>query len=149
MALFKWSDSWDPFMGLRHMQRELGRLFENGGTQFGSGRIVGGGVYPPVNLFNGEDDILVECEVPGMKKDQIDLSITGETLVIMGTKQPSTEDENVRYHRSERGSGDFKRTVVLPDKVDAEKISAKLENGILTITLPKSEAAKPRQIAIS
>ena len=149
MALFKWSNNWDPFAGWRHMQRELERLFDRGTGSVGGGRSIGGGIYPPVNVFNGQDEIAVECEVPGLVKDQIDLSITGETLVITGTKTPSTDDENARYHRSERGSGDFKRTVVLPDKVDPEKISAKLEYGILTIRLPKSEAAKPKQINIS
>lgn len=145
MALFKWSENWDPFVGLRSMQKELERIF--GGV--GTGRGVGGGVYPPVNVYNGEAEIVVECEVPGMKKEDIDLSLTAETLVVKGTKAPSAEEDAVKYQRRERGAGDFSRTIVLPDKVDADGITAALERGILTIRLPKSEAAKPKQITVS
>jgi len=127
------------------MQRELERLSARGGE----GRSIGGGVYPPVNVLNGPADIVVECEVPGVKKEALDLSITGETLVVKGTKQADFEEDDGRYHRRERGMGDFSRTVVLPDKVDPERISASLTAGILTVRLPKSEAAIPKHIKVS
>ncbi len=151
MPVFRWPSGWDPFEGLRSMQRELERLVSRGG---GESRSVGGGVYPPVNVLDGPEAIIVECEVPGVPRDQLDLSITGETLVVKGTKRVSAETgegdggETVSYQRRERGSGDFSRTIVLPEKVDAEKVEAQLEAGILTVRLPKSEDRRPRQIKI-
>lgn len=148
MAMFRWREGWDPLAGLRIMQRELERLAGRGPE----GRSIGGGTYPPVNVLNGPSEILVEAEVAGVRREDIDLSITGETLVIKGTKPGSVGDqdpENLRFHRAERGSGDFSRTIVLPDKVDAENINAKLEAGILTVRLPKSEEAQPRRIRVS
>jgi len=128
------------------MQRELERLIGQG--LIGQGQAIGGGEYPPVNVFNSSDDMIVQCEVPGLGKDDLELSITGETLTVKGTKRPSADPEKVRFHRQERASGDFSRTIVLPDKVDADKVEANLHAGVLTIRLPKSEAAKPRQIEV-
>jgi len=151
MTTFRWPGTWDPFSPWRSMQRELERLFSRGAL--GEGRNIGGGVYPPLNVLNGPDEILVECEVPGIRRDQLELSITGETLVIKGTKSPSAPeaedaDESVQYHRQERGAGDFSRTIVLPDKVEADQISADLTDGILAIHLPKSAGAVPQKIQI-
>lgn len=147
MAMFRWREGWDPWAGLRLMQKELERLAGRGSE----GRSIGGGSYPPVNVLNGSSEIVVEAEVAGVRREDIDLSITGETLVIKGTKPASgqgMDPETLRFHRAERGSGDFSRTIVLPDKVDAEKIGAKLEAGMLTVRLPKSEEAQPRRIAV-
>lgn len=150
-TLFRWPGNWDPFAGLRVMQRELERLSGRGG--FGEGRNIGGGVFPPVNVYNGSTELLVECEVPGVKRKDIDLSITGETLVVKGVKHPAGVEEvkaesEIRFQRSERGSGEFSRTIVLPDKIDPERISAVLVDGILTVRLPKSETALPRKIDV-
>jgi len=129
------------------MQRELERLSSRGG--FGEGRNIGGGVFPPVNVYNGPAELVVECEAPGVKREDINLSITGETLVVKGEKHPVCEPgDDVRFQRRERGSGDFNRTIVLPDKIDSERISASLVDGILTVRLPKSEAAMPRKIDV-
>ena len=146
MALFRWSEDWDPFVGLRSMQRELERVLNRSSI---AGHGIGGGVYPPVNVYNGENEIVVECEMPGVAKDSIDLSITGETLVIKGTKHMHADENSVRYHRRECGTGDFSRTIVLPDKIDAQKIEASMDQGILTVRIPKSEAAKPTHIKVS
>jgi len=135
---------WDPFGHLRQMQRELERLVGHSLL----GQAIGGGEYPAVNVFNSSDDMIVQCEVPGLSKDDLELSITAETLAIKGTKKPSADPEKVRFHRRERASGDFSRTIVLPDKVDGDKVEAHMEAGVLTIRLPKSEAAKPRQIDV-
>jgi HSP20 family protein len=147
MTVFRWP-ALDPLAGFRHMQRELERLVSRGGA--GDERQgVGGGVYPPINVYNSSSEIVVEAEVTGVKRDDLDLSITGETLVIRGQKKPSTESpENVRYHRHERGTGDFSRTIVLPDHVDGENIQANLKAGVLTVRLPKTQAAMPRKIEV-
>ena len=146
MAIFRWPNGLDPFGTLRYMQRELERLAGRGVG--GEGQRIGGGVYPPVNVFNGPDDMIVQCELAGVERKDVDISITGETLQIKGVKHAGNNEENVRYHRRERGGGEFSRTIVLPDKVDVERIEANLRAGILTIRLPKSEAAKPRQIKV-
>lgn len=144
-TLFRWPSTMGVWSPLRQMQRDMERLW---GAFTGDAQGVGGGVYPPVNVYNSDDDMVVQFELPGLSEEDLDVSVTGETLVIKGTKKPGTDDENVRYHRRERGSGEFTRTIVLPDKVDADNVEASLEAGILEIRLPKSEAAKPRQIAL-
>jgi len=146
MAIFRWPETWDPFGVLRNMQRELERLTGRAGP--GDARHVGGGSYPPVNVLSSADEIIVQCELAGVKREDVDVSITGETLVIAGTKGPAGAEGELRYHRRERGVGDFSRTIVLPDRVDAERIDAKLVDGILTIRLPKLEAASPRQVPV-
>jgi HSP20 family protein len=148
MTAFRWRNGWDPLAGLRLVQRELERL----SGRSGESRSVGGGSYPPVNVYNSEDNILVECELAGVARDSVDLSITGETLVIKGTKPATTESEepdNLRFHRSERSAGDFSRTIVLPDRVESDRIEATMSDGLLRITLPKAEAARPKQIKVS
>jgi len=146
-SLFRWPGGWDPFGTLRHVQREMDRLVGRSGLA--DARRVGGGSYPPVNVLNGPEDVIVQCEVPGVRREDLDLSITGETLVIRGVKHPPVaEDQKVRFHRQERGFGQFDRTIVLPDRVDPDAVEARLNAGILSVRLPKSEAAKPRQIAV-
>lgn len=143
MITYRWPLGLDPFAGLRFMQRELERL---AGPQ--DGRSVGGSSYPAVNIFNGPDDIIVECELAGVKKESLDVSITGETLAIKGTKQAPAGEDKFEFHRKERGVGDFSRTIVLPEPVEPSRIDASLANGILTVRLPKSESARPRQIKV-
>ncbi len=145
MAIFRWPDNWDPFAGLRVMHREIERLT---GRQNAAGRGIGGGSYPSVNVLSSNDEMVIECELPGIKREEIDLSIAGETVVIKGSKKCKRETDDTQYHRKERGSGDFSRTVVLPEKVDADNISASMSEGILTIRLPKSEAASLKKIKI-
>lgn len=146
MATFRWP-AWDPFGGVRYMQRELERLM--GRNIFGDlQQAVGGGIYPPVNVYNGANDVIVQCEVPGVAREDLDLSLTGETLVVRGVKKPPVDETQLRYQRRERGLGDFCRTIVLGDKVEGDRIEAHLEAGILTIRLPKSEAAKPKHIQV-
>jgi HSP20 family protein len=107
-------------------------------------------MFPPVNVYEGEQDTLVQVELPGVEQDDIDLSITGETLTIKGNKAPAGEetDDNVRFQRRERWSGEFSRTIVLPDQVQADAVEAKLADGLLTVRLPKAETAKPKRIAV-
>ena len=156
MTIFRWPQSWasvssafprtwgqDPFSMLRAMQREMERLVGHTDAQR-----VGGGTYPPLNVLNSPDEIIVQCELAGVNKEDLDISITGETLIVKGVKNPPPDEEKIHYQRQERGTGEFSRTVVLPDQVDPEKIDATLVDGILTIRLFKSQAAKPRQISV-
>ncbi len=144
MPLFDWGR--DPWAGLREMQRELGRLL-GGLVRPGDSKLVGGSGYPPVSIFDGPDSMVVLAEVPGVPMDSLDLSLTDDTLIIKGSK-PEEDVPQDNFHRRERGSGGFSRTVVLPDPVRADAIKASLARGILRIDLPKSEAAKPRKIGV-
>ena len=146
MTTFRWPGGWGPFDGLRYMQRELERLMGRAGS--GQMQRIGGGSYPPVNVLNGPDDLVVQCEVAGVNRKDLDLSITSETLVIKGVKTAPQDGGEVHYQQQERGVGEFSRTIVLPDKVDADRIEATLNAGVLTIRLPKSEAARPKQIKV-
>ena len=103
---------------------------------------------PPVNVWERDDAVLVEMEVPGVKKDQLDLSVVGSELSIQ-INRPDIEQEGVTYHRRERPVGSISRVLPLPHEVDANRIEAELHDGILIVTLPKAESAKPRKITIA
>lgn len=103
--------------------------------------------YPAVNLWDEGTALCVEAELPGVRKDDLEIYAVGDELTIKGSR-PRTEGENVTYHRQERGAGEFSRVVTLPVEIDAEKIEAVLADGVLTLRLPKAESAKPRQISV-
>jgi HSP20 family protein len=103
--------------------------------------------FPAVNVWEDESNVYVECEIPGVRKEQLDLSVVGRKLTISG-ERTRPESEDVRRHRTERPEGAFTREVTLPRAVNPEAIEARLESGILTVTLPRSEAEKPRKIVV-
>ncbi|MCG8552108.1 MAG: Hsp20/alpha crystallin family protein [Desulfobacterales bacterium] len=103
---------------------------------------------PRTNLMENGDSFEVRAELPGISKDDISIKIQGNYLEISG-KRSITPPEGYKAHRNERAATTFSRSFTLPDEVDAEKVDATLKNGILYLTLPKSEATKPRQITIS
>lgn len=145
MAIFRWGVHFDPLAQLRRIQRDLERV---GWPWTAGARRVGGGAYPPVNLYESDAEVVVQCEVAGMESSDLDVSITGETLTVRGAKKPLAREEELSFIRRERGSGEFTRTIVLPDEVDTEKIEANLRDGVMTIRLPKRAAGKPRRIEI-
>ena len=145
MAVFRWGTHWDPLAGLRALQREMERL---SWPRFAESRRIGGGAYPPVNVYESDKDILVQCEVAGVDAADLDVTITGETLNIKGVKPALGDEDGVKFIRRERGSGDFTRTIVLPDEVLADKIEAALTDGVMTIRLPKAGAPEARQIKV-
>jgi HSP20 family protein len=104
--------------------------------------------YPPMNVWEDDDAFVIEAEMPGLKLDDIDITVTeGDQLTISGERKPDTADGLV-WHTQECGYGSFSRTVTLPAAVDADKVEAKYEAGVLKQTLPKHEAAKPRRITV-
>jgi HSP20 family protein len=148
MPLLRWETNVDPFASFQWLRREFDRAFDPL-RLFGDARRIGGGVFPNINIYNGNSDIVVLAEVPGVRQEDMDVSITGDTLTIKGRKTSGIDnEEKIRFERRERGSGEFTRVVILPDRVAGNNMSAKLKDGILTVTLPKSEAAKPKQITV-
>ena len=106
------------------------------------------GVFPLMNVTDDKDDYYVRAELPGLKADELDISVTGDTLSISGERKLPVEDEKAQYHRRERESGTFSRIVSLPTQVETGKVEARCTDGVLTVTLPKAETAKPKQIAV-
>jgi HSP20 family protein len=103
---------------------------------------------PPVDVLEEADAIRIMAELPGVRPEDVKISVEGNVLTVHGTKQQVAEERTERVHRYERTYGSFERTFTLPSTVDAEHIKAGYENGVLAITLPKAEKAKPRQIPV-
>jgi HSP20 family protein len=102
----------------------------------------------PVDLAEDDEQFTVKAELPGLSSDDIDLSVVGDTLTISGNKKVEKEDEGRNYYHVERRYGTFRRGVRLPSTVDGEKVQARYNNGVLTVTLPKADHAKPRRINV-
>ena len=103
---------------------------------------------PAINVWEQNDALKVEMEVPSIKSDQLDISVAGGELLVK-VNAPDVAEEGVTYHRRERPVGSFSRIVRLPVEVDADRVEADLRDGVLTITLPKAESAKPRKINVT
>lgn len=138
-----WQRRWDPF---RDLQREMGRLFETF-EPFQPWRFVR--QYPPINLYDAGDRYVLSAQVPGMRPEDLDLSITGETLTMKGERKRLEGVSDESYRRQERQFGRWSRTVSLPDRVDSSQVSASFAKGVLTVTLPKAESARPRHISVA
>lgn len=104
--------------------------------------------HPPVNMWEEGDRLMVELEAPGLKEDQLELAVAGGELSIR-VSRPEEPEPGVTYHRRERPMGTFARVIRLPADIDSEKVDATLHDGVLTVTLPKSEGARPRKIEVS
>jgi HSP20 family protein len=103
---------------------------------------------PAANIWEREDAFLVEMEIPGVKKEQTEISVLGKELTIR-INRPDMEQEGVIYHRRERPTGNFTRVIPLPNEVTVDHVEAELHDGVLTITMPKAENAKPRKITVA
>jgi HSP20 family protein len=107
------------------------------------------GVFPLVNLTEDKNSYYVRAELPGVKGDELDIQVTANNLAICGERKIAAEAKDSKYHRREREAGTFSRMISLPGEVDNDKVEAKLENGILTVVVPKAEVTKPKQIVIT
>lgn len=127
------------------LQRELERFLRNPAFSLG---LSGQGAYPPVNVFDNGDGVTIVAEAPGLEPGKIEINGQGRTLNIRSERKLQEAGESVGYHRRERQAGKFSRSIQLPEDLDLQKATAKYENGLLIIRVPKSEAAKPRQITV-
>ena len=135
----------DPFETLLGLQRAMESVM--GSDWFGT-RTSGSGAFPLINVFSDGDGFVVVAELPGVRKEDLDIQVRGDTLRIRG-KKSIAYDEEASIHRRERSAGEFDRTLSLPDDVDAAKVSAEYRDGVLTLRLPRAESAKPRTVAIN
>src|SRR5579872_3281423 len=135
-----------PFADFDSVRREMLRLLDSvAGDTFGD---VGAGVFPPMNITQDNDNFYVRAEVPGVKPNELAISAIRNRLTLGGKREIQREHERVSYHRKERAEGSFNRTVTLPAEFEADRVDANYADGILTLTLPKAEETKPRQIKV-
>jgi HSP20 family protein len=134
------------FEQLDRMRRQFDQLF--GDVQGAPRGLLGAGVFPQINLTENADKFYVRAELPGVRSNDIEIQATAKNLSISGERKLEDENEGVRYHRREREAGKFSRIITMPTEIDPDRIEAKMQDGILTIHVPKAEAVKPRQIAI-
>jgi HSP20 family protein len=143
----------DPFEDLTRLQREVNRLFEdsartparNGGAEHAAARAWA----PAVDIFEDGNEIIVKADLPGVKQDDIDIEMTGETLTIKGDRKFEDVQRKENYVRVERSYGAFQRSFTIGVPVDQDKVRASFNNGVLEVHLPKSEATKPKKIAVA
>ncbi len=113
-------------------------------------REFGGAWMPPVDIYStGESELVIKAEIPGMNKDEIDITVENFTLTIRGEKKTEQAVKDDQFHRVERSYGTFTRSFALPHTVDANKVAAEYKDGVLTIKLPQREEAKPKQIKVN
>jgi HSP20 family protein len=145
MALIRF-DSIDPFSSLLSLQQELERFTRNPSFSLGPS---GYGAYPPVNVFEDSEGTVIIAEVPGLDPAKIEVSGQGRTLTLRGERKREEGLNPAGYHRRERPFGEFSRSIQLPNDLDLSKATANYESGVLTLKVPKAEAAKPRQIMVN
>ena len=144
--LSPWSSGWNtPGNALARMRRDMETLMERLTGESADGSVAG--VFPPMNVSEDLDHYHVRALIPGIDASEFNVSVVHQTIAVSGTRQ-SPEEEGVSYHRKERAEGPFSRSVTLPASFDGARIDAKYIDGILTLTLPKPEAAKPRRVTV-
>ena len=131
---------------LHELRRQMQSLM--GGMEAAFLGSTGAGVFPAVNVTQDENNLYVRAELPGMKASDLQVTAVKNRLSLSGTRQILSEDETVSYHRRERAGGYFSRSVVLPIDFQADKVAADYVDGILTVTLPRTPEAKPKQIQV-
>lgn len=128
---------WDPWREFEWMRSRLSRVLSETTGEF-----------PAVNLWVSPDDTVVTTEIPGVDPKDVDISVSGKSLTLRGSRRAEKIEENESYHRKERWSGQFSKTIELPFNIEVDKVNARFSKGVLYIALPKAEAEKPRKIEI-
>lgn len=156
MAITRWEPfrglrRWDPFREISSLQREMDRLF---GHYFGRMRgveeegLAAAAWSPAVDIYETDEKLVLKAELPGLKKEDIDIQVRDNTLTLKGEKKFEKEVKEENYHRVERAYGSFQRFFTLPSTIKQEGIEATFKDGILEISLPKAEEAKPKKVKI-
>jgi HSP20 family protein len=147
MALIRW----EPAREMQTIQQEMNRLFNtfydpSGNPRNGETQRTW---IPPMDLVEEQDHFIVRADLPGMSEEEVNIELEDNVLTISGERTRSQEERKEGYYRLERASGRFARSLTLPEAVDPESVSARLENGVLELTIPKPEERKPRRVAIN
>ncbi|MGE5263636.1 MAG: Hsp20/alpha crystallin family protein [Acidobacteriota bacterium] len=139
---------WDPGNDMISLRDMMDRLFEDSFVRTRSGSMLARTGDLAVDLFETKDDVVVTATLPGVKPEDVELTITGETLSIRGETKEEKETKDENYIRRERRYGSFSRSIQLPAGLQTDKAEASFENGVLTLKLPKSEQVKPKSIKV-
>lgn len=144
MAVFRWGHAWDPFHDL---EREVDRLLAGVSLTFQGLRF--GRQYPAVNVYDLESELLITAEIPGVKAEDLELTVANGVLTMRGSRTGTEGVPDDRYRRQERPRGPWQRSLSLPERIQDDGMTAEFTNGMLTIHLPKAPSTQPRQIPIS
>lgn len=152
-GLIKWQrpafPSWTGFSRLTDLRDEIDRLFEAPLSELARTSQLLSGWTPAMDVFETKDSFVVRAELPGMKKEDIEVTMHDGCLSISGERKSEEQHKDAEVYRAERFFGRFQRSVTLPTAVAADKVKAGYKEGILTVTLPKTEEAKPKQIDVN
>ncbi len=135
-----------PFREFDRLRRQMDELY--GALSGGTLPMPSAGVFPLTNVTEDNENYYVRAELPGIKSDELDIQVTKDGISISGERKITAEGNGVKYHRREREAGKFSRLINLPGEIDVNKVEASRENGVLKVTIPKAEVAKPRQITV-
>ena len=141
---------YDPFRDLRSLQDEVNRLFStNLPRSFADEGIARGAWMPNVDIYENKDQLVLEAELPGMNREDFELTIENNVLTLRGERRFEKKDEADNYHRVERAYGSFTRSFTLPQTVSSENATAEYKNGVLRVVLAKREEVKARRIEVA
>ena len=138
--------NWSAFDQLTNIRDEINRLFESPHENGNSDAF--NTWAPALDVYEDHDNLLVRAELPGMKKENIDISLHDNVITVSGERKNEKKYEGSKTSREERFFGRFTRSIALPKQVDSDRVKATYTDGVLTVTLPKAEEAKPRQIKV-
>ena len=141
---------WEPTRELSTLRGRMDRLFNEAfGRDWGGEEGLKTGVWiPPVDVYETKESIVLKTDLPDVNKDEVDISVENNTLTLKGERKMEKETNEKNFYRMERSYGSFTRSFTLPPTIEAEKIEASFANGVLTLTLPKREESKPKQIRV-
>jgi HSP20 family protein len=145
MAIVKW----EPFRDLMTAQRDFDRLFREAFSPvFGETELSTRAWAPPVDIYETDNDIVLKAELPGVDPKDVEIRVEDNNLYLKGERKFEKEVKEENYHRVERSYGSFSRSFSLPNSISADKVKAEYKDGLLTLTMPKREEAKPKTIKI-
>jgi len=147
MTLTRWNPLWEMQSEMNRLRNEMDRMF--GRFNGGASQVLSPTEYPAVNLWEDDDNLFVEAELPGMNMEDLEIFVTGGNQLTISGERKEPASDGTSWHRRERGYGKFTRLIELPAPVDEGRVEASFKLGVLTIKLPKHEQAKPRRITVS
>jgi HSP20 family protein len=143
MAVFHWGQGWEP---LRDLEQQVDQLLEGFRIPFRTVRLER--QFPPLNLYELDEEFLLTAELPGMSSDKLEVTVRGGIMTLRGERSGPADIKEEQFRRHERSWGPWERSFGVPDRVDTERVSAELNDGILKVHLPKLPESPPRQIAV-
>ena len=148
MDLVRWNQSRDlnPLGEFERLQDEINKLFKL--DYPGSSGLFDRTISPAIDVIEKAESVVVRCDMPGIRKEDLELSLARNVLTLKGEKKSDKKKDKEKSYRNETWSGTFQRTISLPDSVDPEKVNATLQDGVLEITIAKREDVRPRQIDV-